>query len=989
MANVGPLGRVAMGFALSLGMLGTGVVLERRETYRNYAYGLMGGGWAGVYFTTYAMHALPAALVIESELIGSLSLVLVAAGMIVHSLRYGSQTLTGLAYVSAYAPLAFSPLSTFSLAAAVPLTASLLVVSNRFAWSGVSVLGIASTYAIFILRTSAPDVTGDTTPLYLVLSTYWLLFEIADIAARRRLSVPTADVPLFALNALGFLGSLLLHTRADESQWLLIGAAAAAYSASALVRARFTVGTTDRADDAAATAFSTAHGATALAAALFAHAIDLRFSGTRETVALLVETQLLVAAGVAMVDRHIRRIGTAVAIVTTAHLGAVLFVPLATTGFHSVLAASPTALLVAAAWHFNREWLQRRKLELDQVEYLYSWVALGLVLNVIAREVPGAYRGPMSLVWAGLLLEAGLRRAPEYRHQSYVALAAGSCLTGAAFVANPLVNSRGDQFDRDVWIALPAVIALAYGFGARAGRRATAVGQSMELKIAAAFAVTIGTGFLTVFEWHIVPIDALPAVWAATAAAATAFGVWRGGVVFRWHGYSLAALATLLPLAGLAVDQVDSRQEYVSTIAVIAFLYIVGYIGRTVASAPASLESVVAGFVAFLGSALQALFVWRVVPTDLVAPVWAVSATALVVMGGLRERPWQRWQAYGLVVIATLRTFVMFDVRALDTRLALASAAVVALGYLVGYLGRALRRPATVSDDIEILAAGLLSYGASFHLAALLEELLPRSTEAAAWATAAVALTAVGVWRDRAGQRWQGYAFFWASIIWMLRDLGVPRGPRPADVLDGLFDPCRLRHGSRDPAVASRPGGWGRAPGRRGRASRPAHRGHRCLVGAAHERRRHTPRDARVGTARRGAPRRRLSRARASAAAVRSRVALPVHPEALRLRPPTARGACAHPVVRRARPRPACGVVGLHDVPRTDSKAAVMPGPFVTTSDPTIGTLEPSVRSHSCTDLHTNPVSRAAESGEIGMIAVPRLNRRPSPALHVARRFPG
>ena len=140
-------------------------------------------------------------------------------------------------------------------------------------------------------------------------------------------------------------------------------------------------------------------------------------------------------------------------------------------------------------------------------------------------------------------------------------------------------------------------------------------------------------------------------------------------------------------------------------------------------------------------------------------------------MGGLRERPWQRWQAYGLVVIATLRTFVMFDARALDTRLALASAAVVALGYLVGYLGRALRRSATASDDVEILAAGLLSYGASFHLAALLEELLPRSTEAAAWATAAVALTAMGVWRTRAGQRWQGYAFFWASIAWMLRDL--------------------------------------------------------------------------------------------------------------------------------------------------------------------------------------------------------------------------
>ncbi len=573
------------------------------------------------------------------------------------------------------------------------------------------------------------------------------------------------------------------------------------------MRARFAAGATDRADAAATTAFSTAHGATALAAALFAHAIDLRFSGTRETVALLVETQLLVAAGVALADRHIRRIGTAVAIVTTAHLGAVLFVPLATTGFHSVLAASPTALLVAAAWHFNREWLQRRNLQLDQLEYLYSWVALGLVLNVIAREVPGAYRGPMSLVWAGLLLEAGLRRAPEYRHQSFVALAAGSCLTGAAFVVNPLVNSRGDQFDRDVWIALPAVIALAYGFGARAGRRATAFGQSMELRIAAAFAVTIGTGFLTVFEWHVAPIDALRR------------GVGRDGR--RGHSLWGVAWRCRFPVARVhrsprsqrSFHWRDSRstrwihgRSTSPRLLVIAFLYIVGYIGRTVASAPASLESVVAGFVAFLGSALQALFVWRVVPTDLVAPVWAVSATALVVMGGLRERPWQRWQAYGLVVIATLRTFVMFDGGALDTRLALASAAVVALGYLVGYLGRALRRPATASDDIEILAAGLLSYGASFHLAVLLEELLPPLDRGGGLGDSGRCTH--GHWRLAGSGRsaLAGVCVFLGINRLDAEGSGVSRGPRPADVLDGFFDPCRLRHGPRDPAGASRPG---------------------------------------------------------------------------------------------------------------------------------------------------------------------------------------
>ena len=97
MTQLGPAGRVAIGFAISAAMLGTGVVLERRAEYRNYAYGLVAGGWAGAYFTAYAMHALPAARIVTSAIVGTSFLAAIAAGMIVHSLRYRSQTVTGLA----------------------------------------------------------------------------------------------------------------------------------------------------------------------------------------------------------------------------------------------------------------------------------------------------------------------------------------------------------------------------------------------------------------------------------------------------------------------------------------------------------------------------------------------------------------------------------------------------------------------------------------------------------------------------------------------------------------------------------------------------------------------------------------------------------------------------------------------------------------------------------------------------------------------------
>ncbi|HEX4594394.1 MAG TPA: DUF2339 domain-containing protein, partial [Bryobacteraceae bacterium] len=62
--KMGPPGRVGIGLAVSLAMLGGGIVLEKRARYMNFARGLLGGGWGALYFTTYAMHSVEAAKVI-------------------------------------------------------------------------------------------------------------------------------------------------------------------------------------------------------------------------------------------------------------------------------------------------------------------------------------------------------------------------------------------------------------------------------------------------------------------------------------------------------------------------------------------------------------------------------------------------------------------------------------------------------------------------------------------------------------------------------------------------------------------------------------------------------------------------------------------------------------------------------------------------------------------------------------------------------------
>ena len=133
--QLGAAGRVALSLGASLAMLVAGAVFERREKYRTFAYGLIGGGWAALYTTVYAMYAIPAAKVLDSAFAATVLLLAVAAGMIVHSLKYRSQTVTALAYFLAFVTLAIAEVTTFAVLMLVPLVASLLYIAYRYQWN--------------------------------------------------------------------------------------------------------------------------------------------------------------------------------------------------------------------------------------------------------------------------------------------------------------------------------------------------------------------------------------------------------------------------------------------------------------------------------------------------------------------------------------------------------------------------------------------------------------------------------------------------------------------------------------------------------------------------------------------------------------------------------------------------------------------------------------------------------------------------------------
>lgn len=85
LATMGPVERVAMTYAVAAAMLGAGVWFEPKERYRLVGRMGIGGGWALLFFTTYAMHNVSPMTILASSTLDCLLMLLVAAGMVGHT----------------------------------------------------------------------------------------------------------------------------------------------------------------------------------------------------------------------------------------------------------------------------------------------------------------------------------------------------------------------------------------------------------------------------------------------------------------------------------------------------------------------------------------------------------------------------------------------------------------------------------------------------------------------------------------------------------------------------------------------------------------------------------------------------------------------------------------------------------------------------------------------------------------------------------------
>jgi hypothetical protein len=589
-AHITAAGRAAMSLAVSLSILGAGVWVERREKYRVFARGLIGAGWAALYATAYAIYAIPAARIVDNAFVGSLILLATAAGMILHSLRYRAQAVTGVAYFSAVAALAVTPSSPFAVLSLIPLAASILYLAARFDWYPMALFGLIATYATCISRGSSDAPLAEVEALFLV---YWLLFEVFDLLRVKRRVVRGGVEFLYYGNLAGFTGLSYLAWahHAPAHLWFASACGSALFAADAIARAILRPPSSFDASDSwgerlEAGSFEVS---TLVSAVLAAASLVANVAGVWLSAGLALEAETLYLLGVRFGSPFLRGLGVA------AFAHSLIRLAIAPWG----RTWTPPLVFHGLLFYVNRV--------LRRPNVLMSSGAAVVLATAIAVEAPLGYLGAAWIAFAVVLFEAGLRfDAIDFRIQAYVIGSAGAV---AAIV-------RGDTW------ALGIALALVFATAVRT--RWTALEERDDLAIA-----TSGTSVALAFVllWHAMPFEYVALSWFAVALAALELGRARLPEQMRWF----AAPAGVVAFAGLiATHSADFARNPAPAVWV-------SYLGAGVVCSLCAWRIGIAGALRQgFTAAATALFMagaYLVTPALYVNIVWAAIALAVLELG--------------------------------------------------------------------------------------------------------------------------------------------------------------------------------------------------------------------------------------------------------------------------------------------------------------------------------------------------------------------
>jgi hypothetical protein len=368
--TLGPAGKVLVGYVVSGAMLGAGVWFERVDRYRILARAGIGGGWALLFFTTYAMYHVPAARVLSSQATDLVLMLAAAAVMVWHTLRYRSQVVTGLTFLLAFLTVTISHVNVYSLSAGGVLAAALVVIVGRMQWFELEIFGILASYFNHYLwlkpiiepmrshKHPFPEFAASAG----MLMVYWLVFRVSYVVRRpsdtdqERISTVAA-----LLNTVLLLA--LFKYQSAHPEWafwalLVIGGVETALGQLPVTRRR----------RSAVLVLST------LGVILLIAAFPFRYSGSRLSVLWLLEAEALLLIGVWTREVVFRRVGLLAAGLVAGQMisvdaARVYGMRMDGADLHGDLRLAMLFAVAAVVFYANAHWVFRRWADLFTTEF--------------------------------------------------------------------------------------------------------------------------------------------------------------------------------------------------------------------------------------------------------------------------------------------------------------------------------------------------------------------------------------------------------------------------------------------------------------------------------------------------------------------------------------------------------------------------------------------------------------------------------------------
>ena len=742
-------------------LLGLGIFLEKREKYQLFGRVLIGGGWAMLFYTSYALYHVSATRVLPAQWIDLVIMLATAAAMVWHTLKYRSQLVTGIAYLLAFSTVTISQESVFSLTAGAVLATSLIILVRRMRWYELEVFGILASYLnhfrfLFPIigmgneHQMFPQFYASTT----LLLFYWAIFRasyvLRKIESKHEENISTVACLLNSFLLLGLMKYQSVHPQLAFYALLVLGViefTLGQLPVTARRRIAFLILTT-------------------LGSTLMIAAVPFKFSGTNTAVLWLAGAEALLISGLITREVAFRRIGMLAGLLTAGHIFVVDVRP----WFESILNGSSAshdltlgtllifcssvifcdAHLLELRWRdlFSEKWDRWLLTVLSCASGLVAFSALWILLPQLAVVVG----------WSGLMLAfafAGKRLQRTELTIQTALLGLGAAIR--VFAVNLQADTSEVAATR-LWTV--AVVASLFYLSARFKQI-----QEFEEQLRALFQWT-ATAMVAALLWVELPAHWVAPAWTLFAIALTlaARQLRVPSLLYQCYALSAASLVAALgfnwPLEQSA-EHLGLSLRLITVALTAAGFYLLSIIAQPQES---DTRTVFRGAFNTGATLLLGGLIWFEAGETWAPVFWSAFATALLILWRKLDFTEFFWHAHALAVAALIDAYLfnMF----LESRVHGVSARLITvlLAAMLFYFDAWLAREHAKSEWV-IQISVLYSWAASLLITTLMWHELRPIDVALGWAIVGVVLFEIGLDRRLVSVRWQGGVALCASFV--------------------------------------------------------------------------------------------------------------------------------------------------------------------------------------------------------------------------------